>query len=342
MPGSQNRYPTYPEPFTPGAVFRRPPSQPPGQSANVVPAQRPFSPAFVPSRPATAIGVLGILGEGIYKVSRVSSASSSRPRLRKTPTILEHQGQKFYTVSKHFDKTLGRGDIIQASSGRYPAPRLSVSSSLRSDDAALGLAGVSTASPIRIESHEQHDQMSAIPLQPPMRPSSVLEAISPNPRYFVKPRRLHTINDTPSSELSFGLDESRYQFTPRRFADGTVGASFSQPAPYRSEGCVDDMSITSSSQTLIGLPNREEMEDDWLLRISQIHHEGLCEAATVWDEFMRRAASEMKSTESSGLGSEAMSDVLVKYESEFTRRWDAVLAATAQKMRDARAEGFAF
>lgn len=89
---------------------------------------------------------------------------------------------------------------------------------------------------------------------------------------------------------------------------------------------------------MIELPTRQEMEDDWLLRISQIQHEGLCEASMVWDEFMGKASVEMASMESSG----AVSDVLAKYEGEFARRWDTVLAATAQRMRDARAGGFAF
>ncbi|KAL2259954.1 hypothetical protein VTK26DRAFT_6191 [Humicola hyalothermophila] len=333
VPGAQAQSAIYPEPFSPGIVPCRPPSQPVGRPASLAATQRHWSPEFVPSRPATAIGVPGILGEGIYKVSRISALSSGRPRQRRTPTILKHQGPRLYTVSKHFDKTLSRGDIVQASTGRYLARR-----------ASLGLARAPTHDPNRTDIHATSDQIGATAVQSQPGTLSVLHAVPTSTRYLLKPRRLHTINDTPSSELSPGFDESGYQIARTGPAEGATGPPFSQPAPYRSEGFVDDVSITSSSQTLVGLPTQLEMADDWLLRISQIQHEGLCEASMIWDEFAKRAADEIKSTERSGpgLGSGAVPEILAEYETEFARRWDAVLAVTAQKMRDARAGGFAF
>lgn len=325
---SQDRYPSYTGSFPHGAVVRRPPSQPVAQSANMPPGQRPWSPAFVPSRPATTMGVPGVLGEGIYKVSRVDS-TSGRPRVRRTSTILEHHGPKLYTVSKHFDKTLSRGDIAPASTGRYLGRRLS-SSTIRSDDTALGLARFSNPNPSKPESYYTSGPAA---LQPSTRMTS------DNTQYGMGMRRIRTINDASSQELPGGFDDRGYQSFPFAPAERQVETAFSQPeATPRMVWPSDDASITSSSQTLIELPPKQEMEDDWLLRISQIQHEGLCEASMVWDEFMGKADAEMASMESSG----AVADALGKYEGEFARRWDTVLAATAQRMRDVRAGGFAF
>jgi hypothetical protein len=75
------------------------------------------------------------------------------------------------------------------------------------------------------------------------------------------------------------------------------------------------------------------MEDDWLLHVSRIQHEGLCEASRVWDEFWDKASTEAASAKSA----EDLPNVLSKYEGEFKRHWEGVVAATAQKMRDVRA-----
>jgi hypothetical protein len=106
-----------------------------------------------------------------------------------------------------------------------------------------------------------------------------------------------------------------------------------------SGGYLDDASLISSSQTLLEPPAEQETTDeDWLMRISQIQHQGLCEASGVWEEFMAKAGVEV---ESKALSMD-VSEVLLRYEGEFTRRWEEVVKSTAQKMRDGCLASFAF
>ncbi|AEO64043.1 uncharacterized protein THITE_48675, partial [Thermothielavioides terrestris NRRL 8126] len=124
---SQGTSSSYLERYPHSVLLHRPPSQPLGQPADFSAGIRPWSPAFVPSRPATTLGVPGILGEGIYKVSKIGSVSSARPRVRRTSASLEHQGTRLYTVSKHFNKTASTGDALHSSRARYLGRALSSS-----------------------------------------------------------------------------------------------------------------------------------------------------------------------------------------------------------------------
>jgi hypothetical protein len=144
------------------------------------------------------------------------------------------------------------------------------------------------------------------------------------------------MDDASNPELSAGFDGRSNQPFAFTTAEGQMESAYSQPElTSRATWPSDDASITSSSQTLLELPNRHDMEDDWLLRISQIQHEGLCEASMVWDDLMGRASVDTASMDRPV----AVSDVLAIYEGEFARRWDAVLGATGKKMREARVGG---
>lgn len=168
---------------------------------------------------------------------------------------------------------------------------------------------------------------------------SALERVPGTPQYPVSLNGLRTIVDVPTPDLPAEFDAKGYPPFSYSPAHGQIESAVSQPTTTsRVAWPSDDASITSSSQTLLELPNRQEMEDDWLLRISQVQHEGLCEASLMWDDLMDRASVDMASVDGSG----AVSEVLAKYEGEFARRWDAVLSATAQKMREARVGGFVF
>jgi len=71
------------------------------------------SPVHQAPRPATSTGIPGIFGEGLYKISRVSSAPGARPKSRRPPRLPEPPSPMFYTVSRHFDKTLERSDLVR-------------------------------------------------------------------------------------------------------------------------------------------------------------------------------------------------------------------------------------
>ena len=319
-PSSQGQYPTHSESYPYVASLYRPPSQPTGQPAGATTGQRPWSPAFVPSRPATALGVPGILGEGIYKVSKIGSVASNRPRVRRTSTISEQHGPRLYTVSKHFDKTLSRADILHSSRSRYLGRGLS--SNLQTGDSAEHLSRSPSL-----------DAGGAGPGEPGARgptriPSTFLEGVPVNLQQQPRLRRLRTIDDVLSSSPSAGADKMERWSLLSSVEEEKVGFAFSQPEAAR--GSIDNVSFFSSSPTLLEMPTRHEMEDGWLLQVSQIQHQGLCEASRIWDEFTETVALEAAAVERS----EDLSSVLSKYEGEFARRWEGIVAVTAGKMRE--------
>ena len=325
-PGSQVQYLAYPEDYPHAVNLYRPPSQPPGRPDGLLPTNhRPWSPAFVPSRPATTLGVPGIMGEGIYKVSKIGSTSSSRPRVRRT-SISEHQGPRLYTVSKHFDKTLGRADILHSSGARHPERRLSSgeivdkSTEYLSRSPGFGASGVDPA------------------MQPPMRTPGALEAARANTQHQSGLRKLRTIDDRlgSSSSPSAEFAEREHRSLLSDIETGQPGFAFSQAGSAR--GPVDRVSPFSSSPALFKMLTNPEMEDDWLVQISHIQHQGLCEASRVWDDLMEKASLEVASAESSG----DMSEVLSKFKLEFSRRWEDVVATAAREMREVRRGGSAF
>lgn len=335
---SQSRYPLYSERLSHGTVLTRPPSQPIGQPIGFPHTQRSWSPAYVPSRPATTIGLPGILGEGIYKVSRVGTASSGRPRVRRTSTILEHQVPKLYTVSKHFDKSLGAGDIISTSRSHYPGRRSS--SGLPSDVAASGQSRFPGLDPSKVRTLHTPGHADAIALRQLARNSSTREGVSTAAGHRDRLRRLRTIDDASDPEMSTGCGDMGYRPSPTGFHEGRVVSAFSQTEmDHRIAMPLDNASIPSSSPTLLEMPARQDIEDEWLLRISRIQQEGLLEASKIWDDLMERASTEIVSMDSPGA---AAGILLAKYEGEFVRRWGAVLAATAQKMRESRVESYVF
>lgn len=167
------------------------------------------------------MGVPGVLGEGIYKVSRIGSASSGRPRIRRTSTILEHQGPRLYTVSKHFDKALSRRDIAPASTDHYLRRKLS--SSLQSDDTTLNVAMPSNFNPNRVAKHHNPGRED----RPLTRMPSVLEGVPDNTQYPVGMGRLRTIDDASSQELSAGFDDTRYQSFLFGVGQGQAESGFS-------------------------------------------------------------------------------------------------------------------
>lgn len=275
-----------------GALLQRPPSQPLGHTEQVLPGFRPWSPDSVPSRPATALGVPGVLSEGLYKVSKVGSTVSSRPKLRRTPTILESQPPLLYTVSKQFDRALNQADIA----------------AIRSRYLGRGLSSNARAEPVGLGS------------QPLRRTTSVLETTP----------MASTIQRSASALLPTTQDEGQTLTGRHGFASPL---SFSQPeAASRALVPGEGSSIMSQGSTLLDTNQDRELDDEMLVLLSQVQHEGLCEASKLWDEFMQRIEAD-----SAGLDHpQDASERLGKYEDEFTRRWNAVLAATVQRAREIR------
>ncbi|AEO58802.1 hypothetical protein MYCTH_53690, partial [Thermothelomyces thermophilus ATCC 42464] len=304
--------------------LQRPPSQPIGPPAALRADQRPWSPAFVPSRPATTLGVPGILGEGIYKVSKIGPASSGRPRVRRTTAVFEHQGPRMYTISKPFDKSISKIDALHATRGWHPRQRLS--SSLQDDPiryvtrpSTLGVSKGQTPGKLG-EDHQASETYGNM--------SSSLEGFSVDKQRPARIRRLVTIDNASYSRQPSEFDEKIQQSPLFNAFEETRGHV--PPKSESSQNNIDDAIIFSSSPTLFESPTDPDMTDDWLLQVSQAQHQGLAQASSIWDDFVEKASKDMASAEPS----DGLADILSKYENEFAERWNGVVVATAHQMRE--------
>jgi hypothetical protein len=136
----------------------------------------------------------------------------------------------------------------------------------------------------------------------------------------------------PSLAVGFVDDKGRQSFLSS-VTEENVGYSFSQPRPAsRARGPADDTLLFSSSPTLLEPSSNQEMGDDWLLHVSQAQHQGLCEASRIWDDLMERAGTEVASADCS----RDLSELLSRFEGEFARRWNGVVAGTVHRMRGVR------
>lgn len=339
LSGPQDRYSTFPNRQRYMETSYRPLSQPIESYFSLQPDQQSWSPASLPSRPATTIGIPGFLGEGIYKISKISSASSGRPRMRRISTIRESHGPRLYTVSKHFDKTLSRGDIYI---GRKP------SSDLRPDGTNLERPKASVVNHGFYSSRQQDTSG----LSAPMRIPYTLDTAQAGIRDLARLRRTHTVDGSlvPGStkELpgfaetgatfanGYGIDAKRTPLTSPNSIGGISQPTFSQPEPTpRGQDSIGYTYGAGIATTSIGESAKQEARDDWLLQMSQVYHEGLCEVSRIWDDFMAKGAVKTASIE----GPEHMSGALSAYEGEFTQRWNGIVASTVQKMRELQTGG---
>lgn len=293
--------------------IQRPPSQPMARQGNFYSANRPWSPAVVPSRPATSLGVP--LREGIWKVSKIGSTGPGRPRSQRTPTLLDqHQAPRIYTVSRHFDKTLGSGDIDLPSGGQYRARGLSFGSQTESQNSQ------SSAS-------QYTSQAEGPASQPVPHIHGVPDEAFQHAQSQLRVKRLRTAaagSDPRLTTWSYEKDRLSLRVGEYRAA-----------VPPRPTSAIEDGRFFSSSPTLLGPPTAAELGEDVLLQIFQTQHLGLCDANKIWTEFMEKANTEVARAGAS----RSFPEVLSKLEGEFMSRWTEVVANTARKMKSVQVEG---
>jgi hypothetical protein len=157
--------------------------------------------------------------------------------------------------------------------------------------------------------------------------SSALGRVPVNTQHQPGLRRLRTTDHALGLNPSASFKDNEENSLLYNVAEETSRHSFSQPEP--ASKAVDDVFLFSSSPTLFERPTEFEMRDDWLIQILQIQQQGLYEASKIWDEFMDRASKEVAVAEPS----RDLPGVLSRFEAEFMRRWEGVVAATAQNMR---------
>lgn len=140
-------------------------------------------------------------------------------------------------------------------------------------------------------------------------------------------RRLRTIGGGSGSSLSPDFS-SQEQHSLLSSVPERGGHGFSQPLP--GSGPVGDTFHFSSSPTLLGHSGRGDLGLEDLLLVSQIQHQGLCEASKIWADFMDMVGEDLAPVETM----EDFLGVLSKFEDEFGRHWDDVVVATTQRMAE--------
>jgi hypothetical protein len=163
-----------------------------------------------------------------------------------------------------------------------------------------------------------------------MQPLAGLGGVQATNQHQSRLRRLRTIDDGPGSSQLARVSDDEHRSLAVVEEEGAK-LVFSQQEPVRASA--DDVSLSSSSPTLPGWPNKEQTEDEELAQIISIQQQGLCEASRVWEDLTARVTAE---------GSRDGSETLSKLEHEFLRRWEGVVAATAQQMREVRLGRVAF
>jgi len=297
---------------------------------------RPASPIGQPLRPATTMGIPGTLGEGIYRIRRVGSAPGIRAGVRKMSRLSESPGHRVYTVSKHFDKTLDRRDIVRSIPHRFSDSRTESLGSRPDEQPCLGQEsgrlidsnGTSTAVgssssglagetllarevPIRTSTSEEFcSNTSRLTLHPS---TSALEPIPEDSARFTA---RHT------SELQF--HEGMHSKNTRRSTNMLEGSGESSS--------LQEGEISGTSQGTEGshFYNEIMMTSHHQLRTVLLAHEGLIEASKVWGDLMTRGQLEADLANSL----EEKDRILSKYAEEWATRLEKLSASCSRKIRD--------
>ncbi|KAK4461842.1 hypothetical protein QBC42DRAFT_287139 [Cladorrhinum samala] len=299
---SQDQYTSNSDYVPSGYIPARPAIQP-----ALLSTRYPWPPITTSSPSSATIGRPSILGQpGLYKISRVSSTSSSRSRARKASAPPSLQRSQSYAVPSHLDRAMGRRSMILP---RRPT-----------NVAALNPIDHLSARVDEMERRLQpQNETMSLPLQRFSRTSSLGGAL--NRTRGLTMQTLDPIHD--ESDVSPSLNE--------------LAGDTTRHASYQSESITNNMAIIGKNfgeldhrqpepdRPMIQQPNTLQ-----LLQLSQIQHEGFLEASNVWNEFMEMAEKETKLIDNL----EERLRILSKLEPEFRRNWDRVVSSTVRNMKD--------
>ncbi|KAK3381384.1 hypothetical protein B0H63DRAFT_475544 [Podospora didyma] len=305
---------------------------------------------------ASTPGIPSILGEGIYKVSRIGSSSDSRPRRRRSPAIPEFLSKSSYTVSPYFDKCLTKEDIISplgADSSHEVAESIP-----EPGNPIDNLARPRTRRYRRTESFSKaaaHDAANILPL--PITPDDIgadgaaveyLDSRSRQPQERVHDLGLGVVYGKSSAANTQQVYARSTPESPprtrRAFSnilrdrkDWQVPFSHKNEVPkagYWDSSFANKTSQTSvkSLQAIPEVKPENKVSDAWIFQVADINHAALCEATNIWDELIDKGLDETNLIEDL----EEACKIWIKYADEFTRRLETLEASTLRKMRDAQ------
>jgi hypothetical protein len=113
------------------------------------------------------------------------------------------------------------------------------------------------------------------------------------------------------------------------------GAIMDEMVPFNSKPAALNTLVPIANNTFNSsrdIQQDADVDDILLFRISELNHEGLCQATRIWEDLMERSQKETDSVEDL----KTAKDIWSKYADEWTRQLDGLTATFAQKMREAR------
>ncbi|KAK4201074.1 hypothetical protein QBC40DRAFT_325155 [Triangularia verruculosa] len=295
--------PPYPATPTPPYQYPNPAGLPNQGQIGGYHSQGHWSSPMGPSPAGTATGIPGMLGPGIYKVTKLASSSTSRSKTRKgkiSRSLLE---------SGRFDRGKYSGDspsTIQALSSRTSSQNSSLGPSQVDPDSRRGLQ---RSQSVYTESQETTSQASTL----------VTDDYDPSTRAFGGLR-------IPEEE------ETRDEFSQQTAIATTVSRQPNKVAivtPSQFNSSTEMVPCRTPQQNNKAL-SPKKISPRALLQLSKIQHEGLIDATRLWNEMMGKARRAINGVND---GDEAFY-VLCQFKEEFKKRWDRVVASTLREMKE--------
>ncbi|KAK4219939.1 hypothetical protein QBC37DRAFT_74508 [Rhypophila decipiens] len=300
----------------------RPPSQPTPHFVTLQPGLPSWSP---PPRPATTMGIPGILGEGVFKVSRIrpasatgvpgilgerthkvsriGSSSSNRSRGRKLASISDSPEQSGHAMSRHFNRRLERGD----SSSRKRSFSQEFSDISQTDDRKAKLAKFLS---------NKYSNTS--------RSSTVTRGTFDDGlgARYLRPSETKQLEDSSSTITGMGATEFMTPHAPSNSESSVPTTGGLQLLD------LEELANPSQSTTAMLSPLTRENRMIQQLNITQ---EGLTAATNVWNELMERGQIE---TEGDSL--EEAQKKWARLGEEWVRRLQNTVSTTVDKLNKLR------
>ncbi|KAK4654839.1 hypothetical protein QC762_407030 [Podospora pseudocomata] len=291
----------YPNAAPDQLTYQRSASQPVGYPSSYQ-SQGQWSPPVMPSPAATTTGIPGVLGAGIYKVSKLGSLSSSRSRSRKSQPSRGGHGS---APGKHLD------DNHQTT--QSPS------------------SGISSPHPLPDSSYSV-----SVPRRLLQRVQTIISE-SESQETISQASTLTSDYEDPSSRPFGGLRIPEEEETGEASSQQTAITTVASTRPATSTAMVPAHPNTSTeivpyrqAQQKHTPPDSGKINMQALLRISQIQQEGLVDATRLWEDMMEKGRNAIAGVDDP----EEAFRVLSGFQEEFIRRWTRVVASTVREMRD--------
>ena len=276
-----------------------------------------------------------MLGEGLYKVSRVTSALGLPTRVRRSARLSDFQGPRLYTVSKYFDATLDRSGAVR-SLNRHLLGH-GGGSDMPTDGAAAPWDQNSTMKPsdafiIKKTGDEEHsgDYSQSRSISQPHTFGAGTSQSASISRQSSSSQKLDAASQQRASlyqGIAVGLDREPQCTTNYRPASA-----------HPQEGIATAIGKPVGKQSRPQAPlhiDGSRITDETLSLAFGYGHEGLLEATKLWEDLMEKGRKEAELVESL----EDAHKIWLYHGEVWARQLNDITSMVARKMRDAAADG---